>query len=77
MATTTVIEANTIVLPKGEVREGTIYVTIKGDRIVTITTEPPTSFDRIINTHLLVPGFIDLHTHGLGKYMYMYYRQVT
>ena len=64
----TVIAADKVSFPRGELKEGPLYVTIQGDRIASIATEPPTSFSQTIRTHLLVPGFIDLHTHGLGQY---------
>lgn len=63
----TVIEASQVVLEGGVVKEGPLYVTIEGERIVSIATTRPTSCTPIIKTHLLIPGFIDLHTHGLGQ----------
>lgn len=63
-----VIAAEEIVLPGGELRNGPHYVTIDGDRVVSIATKPPVSCSQTIETHLLVPGLIDLHTHGLGQY---------
>uniref|UniRef100_A0A1X7T494 Amidohydrolase-related domain-containing protein n=1 Tax=Amphimedon queenslandica TaxID=400682 RepID=A0A1X7T494_AMPQE len=62
----TVIEAEEVVLPGGELKKGPVYVSIVQDTITDITsTRPPTVKD-VIKTHLLTPGFIDLHIHGLG-----------
>ncbi|XP_019859635.1 PREDICTED: uncharacterized protein LOC109587857 [Amphimedon queenslandica] len=65
-AASTVIEAEEVVLPGGELKKGPVYVSIVQDTITDITsTRPPTVKD-VIKTHLLTPGFIDLHIHGLG-----------
>uniref|UniRef100_A0A1X7U045 Amidohydrolase-related domain-containing protein n=1 Tax=Amphimedon queenslandica TaxID=400682 RepID=A0A1X7U045_AMPQE len=65
-AASTIIEAEEVVLPGGELKKGPVYVSIVQDTITDITsTRPPTVKD-VIKTHLLTPGFIDLHIHGLG-----------
>ena len=65
----TVIEAKRVILPGGQEREGPLYIIIKGDIITSIQTDPPdVSNIMLLKTHLLTPGFFDLHTHGLGHY---------
>ena len=65
----TVIEARRIILPRGQEHEGPLYIIIKGDVIASIQTDPPeVSNAMLLKTHLLTPGFFDLHTHGLGHY---------
>lgn len=68
-SSTLVIEAKEVILPKGEHKEGPVYVTIEGGKITDIATAPPpsSSHKEVLKTHLLIPGFIDLHIHGLGE----------
>ena len=65
----TVIEAERIILSGGQERKGPLYIIIEGDVITSIQTHPPeVSNTMLLKTHLLTPGFFDLHTHGLGHY---------
>ena len=63
-----VLKADSVVLPGGELRTGPLYVLVEGTKIVSIQEEAPDIPDEVINTHLLTPGFVDLHTHGLGEF---------
>ena len=51
--------------------KGPFYVTVKDSAIAAISQEPSASHGssdlQRLSTHLLVPGFIDLHTHGVGE----------
>ena len=72
LAPSTVIEAEEVVLPRGELKKGPVYVSIVQGTITDISsTRPPTVKD-LIETHLLTPGFIDLHIHGLGRSILIY-----
>ncbi len=66
--------AENVVFPKGEVREGPFYVVIKNGIISKISKAESTlssvaQCDRCdaVTCHLLAPGFVDIHNHGLGK----------
>jgi N-acetylglucosamine-6-phosphate deacetylase len=68
------IFAENVVLPKGEVREGPFYVVVKSGIITKISKAESTlstvaQCDRCdaVACHLLAPGFVDIHNHGLGK----------
>ena len=63
-----VFKAQWIVLPGGELRSGPLYVLVEGQKIASIHEDAPGLPDEVINTHLLTPGFVDLHTHGLGEF---------
>jgi N-acetylglucosamine-6-phosphate deacetylase len=64
-----VIKAEWVVLPGGSLEEGPFFVTIEGDAITSICTDyqGSCSAEEWLTTHLLTPGFIDLHTHGVGE----------
>ena len=68
-----IIECQWLVLPVGEVKEGPFFVTVEEGVIKAILREKPdaeqgeNAQQPHLHTHLLSPGFIDLHTHGLGK----------
>lgn len=62
-----VLKAECIVLPGGKLRTGPLYVVVEGQKIASIQEQASGLPDEVINTHLLTPGFIDLHTHGLGE----------
>ena len=65
------VECEWIVLPGGQHKKGPFYVTIRDSAIAAISSEPSatqgSSDLQHLSTHLLVPGFIDLHTHGVGE----------
>ena len=55
----------TIVQPAGLLSPATL--TIDGDRIADITASRPGTADGIdLHDHYIVPGFVDVHVHGLG-----------
>ena len=65
------VECEWIVLPGGQHKQGPFYVTIRDSAIAAISSAPSASQGgsdlQRLSTHLLVPGFIDLHTHGVGE----------
>ena len=66
---TLLIEADEAVLPGGVLESGPVYVTLEGSRISGVfigrSSSPVTDYPTL-HTHLLCPGFVDTHTHGLG-----------
>ena len=69
------IFAENVIFSKGEVREGPFYVVIKEGTITKISKAESSlssvqHCDRCdaVTCHLLAPGFVDLHNHGLGMY---------
>ena len=68
---TLLIEADRAVLPGGVLEQGPVYVTVEGARISGVfvgrSSTPVTDLPRRIHTNLLCPGFVDIHTHGLGE----------
>lgn len=63
-----VIRAEWVVLPGGTLKEGPFFVTIMADTITSVDLqEPSLSEQECLTTHLLTPGFIDIHTHGVGE----------
>ena len=76
------VEAVRAVLPGG-ILEGPIYVLVDGKNIVSVQRERPATIEGIVekHAHLITPGFVDIHTHGLGEIatvnsceLYMYER---
>ena len=66
----TVIEAQFTVLPGGVLENGPLYLIIKNQNISAIQKQRPAeAHDNFIRAHLITPGFIDIHTHGLGMYI--------
>lgn len=65
------VECEWIVLSGGQHKQGPFYVTIRNSAIAAISSAPSASQGgsdlQRLSTHLLVPGFIDLHTHGVGE----------
>ena len=65
------IVCDQLIAPGGQLLEGPFQVRVDGEVITGI--ERATSPEALqkdgtsLHTHLLTPGFIDLHTHGLGK----------
>ena len=57
-----------IVLPGGRHEKGPFYVCVEDGVIASVSQEPSKRSDVLhLSTYLLVPGFIDLHTHGVGR----------
>ena len=65
------VECEWIVFPGGQHEKGPFYVTVRDSAIAGISSEPSApqggSDLQQLSTHLLVPGFVDLHTHGVGE----------
>ena len=63
-----VIEADEVVLRGGIKETGTVYVTVNGTKIESVSRTPPINAHHVshLKTHLLCPGFVDIHFHGLG-----------
>ena len=63
-----VIQCDWLALPGGQLQEGPFRVCVEGEAITAVQrdTSPGQESDHH-HTHLLTPGFIDLHTHGVGK----------
>ena len=68
------IKCDWLALPGGRVERGPLYLTIQEDKVASITQTPPSWFSEahpeILHAHLVTPGFIDLHTHGVGEYIF-------
>ena len=64
-----VIECEWLALSRGDLEEGPFFVTVEGDSITAVQRERPEAEKSLqwLQTHLLTPGFIDLHTHGVGQ----------
>lgn len=65
------IEAEQAVLPGGVLEPDPVYVVVEGSRIAGVfrdrSSAPVTDYPTL-RTHLLCPGFVDTHTHGIGIY---------
>ena len=73
----TVVEAQLAVLPGGVLDNGPLYLIIKNQNISAIQNERPAeAHDHFIQAHLITPGFIDIHTHGLGIYVHSSYLKI-
>ena len=65
------VQATRAVLPGGVlVDDGPIYVLVDGTSIVSVQRERPSVPEGVEEkrAHLVTPGFVDIHTHGLGEY---------
>ena len=67
------IFAENVVFPKGEVKRGPFYVTVKQGTVAKISKVESTlscavqcARSHALTCHLLTPGFVDIHNHGLG-----------
>ncbi len=67
-----VLESDWLVLPGGKLEKGPVYVVVKGDRIAGVHKErasiSPEGSEQsyFMHAHLVTPGFVDIHTHGVG-----------
>ena len=63
------IQCEWIVLPGGIHKQGPSYVTVK-DGVITAISQESSGISGLkqLSTHLLVPGFVDMHTHGVGEW---------
>src|SRR5690348_14484439 len=61
------VVARQLVLPGGNILSNAfLLVTLEG-KIASISTDMPSAkVNRVLEGDLIVPGFIDIHTHGLG-----------
>ena len=75
-----VIKAERLALPGGRVEEGPFLVTVEGETITDISRQPSQPDSQAtgstsqappprpqLQAFLVTPGFIDLHTHGVGE----------
>jgi len=53
----------TIVQPDGVLEPGTL--TVEGDRIASVTSGDAGAGARSLRRHIIVPGFVDVHVHGV------------
>lgn len=63
------IKCDWLALPGGKL-ERFFFITLQGDKITSIaqggSPDYPENCDQYVQAHLVIPGFIDLHTHGVG-----------
>lgn len=59
-----VLSGASVVLPDRLLDEGTVV--IDGDRIVEVTDARRPGADESLHGHLIVPGFVDVHVHGVA-----------
>ena len=64
-----ILEADWLVLPGGKLQKGPIWVSVEGQKIAGVFQKrpPPTTDHTLLHAHLVTPGFVDIHTHGVGK----------
>lgn len=61
------VVARQLVLPGGNVLSNAFLLVAAEGKIASVTTELPSAkVSRVLEGDLVVPGFIDIHTHGLG-----------
>lgn len=67
--TSKLIKAEWAALPGGNLEEGPFFVKVVADTITSILTnyQGPCPEEEWLSTYLLAPGFIDIHTHGVGE----------
>ena len=65
---TRVLEGQRVVLPGGLVKEGPACLLIEEGKIAGVFFDRPASETdlEVIRCDVIAPGFVDLHTHGLG-----------
>lgn len=63
------IKCDRLACPGGELLEGPLWVRVEGETVKGVERDlaPASVEESCLHTHLLTPGFIDLHTHGVGK----------
>lgn len=69
-----VIQCELLVVPGGQLEQGPFFLTVDGEVITGIHRKQPLdlkSSQQPLSAHLVSPGFIDIHTHGIGEHMYM------
>ena len=68
-----VVECEYLSVPGGILEHGPFYVTVEGERITGVLRQQPPRLaaeaNQWLHTYLLTPGFIDLHTHGVGEHL--------
>ena len=68
------LEADWLVLPGGKLEKGPVWVSVEGQKITGVFKDraPPTTDYTIHHAHLVAPGFVDIHTHGVGEWMVLW-----
>ena len=68
------LEADWLVLPGGKLEKGPVWVSVEGQEITAVFKDraPPTTDYTIHHAHLIAPGFVDIHTHGVGESMIVF-----
>lgn len=64
-----VLKADSLVLPGGKLEQGPSYVSINEGMIVGVSKSLPaglSSEEEVKHVPLITPGFVDIHTHGVG-----------
>ncbi len=63
------MEADWLVLAGGKLEKGPVYVAVEGETIAGVYKDKdsitPGGSD-LLHAHLVTPGFVDIHTHGIG-----------
>ena len=63
-----IVAGDWVVFPGGKLERGPIYVSVEGEKITAVSREAPSTTNCTpLHAHVVVPGFVDLHTHGVGK----------
>ena len=62
--------AQNVVFPHGECEEGPFHVIVNGGFIEAID-KCTGKCNEHLTCEFLTPGFIDIHNHGMGEWLYM------
>ena len=63
-----IVAGDWVVFPGGKLERGPVYVSVEGEKITAVSREAPSTTNCTpLHAHVVVPGFVDLHTHGVGK----------
>ncbi len=65
-----VVECEWLVTPGGQLEQGPFSVTLEDEVITGIHRSQSLEGSCQLHAHLVTPGFIDLHTHGVGEDSY-------
>jgi len=62
-----IVAGDWVVFPGGKLERGPVYVSVEGEKITGVSREAPSTNSTPLHAHVIAPGFVDLHTHGVGK----------